>query len=86
MVGITHTLKMLANIKEILIEVVALAKHGIGIGAVGQIFALLGQVKSLIAEAPAVLPEIKDLDAQEAGKLAEASYDLVKATIQAILK
>jgi hypothetical protein len=77
---------MLADIKEILLEVISLAKHGIGIGAVGQIFAMLGQVKSIIAEAPAVLPEIKDLDGQEAGKLAEASYDLVKSMIQAILK
>jgi hypothetical protein len=85
-VGIAHTLKMVSEIKGILIGAVDIAKHGIGLGAVKEVFAMLSEVKGIIADAPAILPELKDLDSKEAGVLAEASYDLIKSLVAEIVK
>lgn len=83
--GIVHTLKMLADVKTLMVDVVHIAKKGVGIGALKEVFEILSEVKTLIAEAPQTLPELKDLDASEAARLAEASYQMVKDIITAIV-
>jgi hypothetical protein len=83
--GILHTLKMMADIKALMLDVIQIAKSGVGIGAIKQVLEILSSVKQIISEAPATLPELKDLDSSEAGRLAEASYEMIKDIIRAIV-
>lgn len=84
MLSIDHSKKVLADLGKVAVDGIHIAKHGVGIGALQDIFALMGDVKDLIAEAPKALPELQDMDAKEAAEMAQAAYEMVKAVIAAI--
>lgn len=84
--GILHTLKMIADVKTLMLDVIQIAKTGVGMGAVFQVIEMLKGVRVIIGEVPGVVPELKDLDSSEAARLAEASYDIFKSLVEAIVK
>lgn len=88
-IGIDSTLKTIVDLKDTAVDGVALAKAAargpFGIGAVfAGVIKIVGDVKDLVANAPAALPEMKDLDITEVGQIGSAAYDCVKAIIAAL--
>lgn len=83
--GLDHSKKMLADFGIIAVDVIKLVKHGVGLGAIREILALMQDVKAAIKEAPLALPELKSIDGAEAAELAECAYDLVKQVIEAMV-
>ena len=87
--GISNALKAIADLQAIAVDGVKLVKAfgrgAMGLGAVlAAVFELAAAVKDLVADAPAALPELKDLDTAEAGQAGAAAYDCVKAVIAAL--
>lgn len=88
--GIVHVLATITDLKETAVDGIALTKAiAKGPFGLGQIFAAVFQissdVQSLIADAPAALPEFQDLDSAEVGQIGAAAYDCVKAILAAIV-
>ncbi len=87
--GITSVLKTIADLQDLAIHGIDLAKAASGgpfaLGAIlAGVVKLAGDVKDLVADAPMALPEMADLDSAEVGKLGSASYDCVKAVLAAL--
>jgi hypothetical protein len=90
MSGIVSTLKTIAAIQSISIDAIKTAKDATGgpfkiVKLLGDVARIGDDVKELVADAPAALPELKDIDASEAGQIAEASFGLVKAILAALV-
>ena len=88
-IGIVNVLKTITDLKETAVDGIAVAKAAMrGPFGVGQLFAgivaIMGDVKDLVADAPASLPEFQDLDADEVGQIGSASYECVKAVLAAL--
>jgi hypothetical protein len=81
---VTHSSQLLQDLGATAVAVIHLVKSGIGLGSLGQLVALSGDVKKIIADAPAALPELKGISAADASALAEAAYAQVKAIIAAL--
>lgn len=81
MIGVAHVLKVIASLKSIALNVIEALKGGINLGDLPKIFKLLIDIKDLVDNVPAALPELTDLDSTEAGLVATAAYDLVKSVI-----
>lgn len=86
MLSIDHSKKMIMDLGKLVGDGVQIVKHGVGLGSIYQIFQVIADVKELIMEAPHALPELRDIDSQEAGELASAAYEMVKHIIQEIGK
>lgn len=89
-VGITRTLEVMEELGTMAAIGVTLAKDfkgGTGLGAVlrnaDKIMSLAAAMTELIADLPAALPELRDLDAQEAAQLSTATYAMVRKIIAA---
>lgn len=82
--GIDHSKKVIAELGAVAVAVVGIAKRGVGLGALRQLFVVLEDVKGLLVDAPKALPELADVDPAEAGELATACYVLVKSVVGAI--
>ncbi len=82
--GIENSKRVIAELGEIAVTVIGIAKRGIGLGSLRQLLAVLEDVKELASAAPKALPELTDVDAKEAGELATASYVLVKSIVAAV--
>lgn len=89
MLPVTNTLQTIADLQGLLLDAVKLEKDAkAGVlhfpAVLAGVLSIGGDIKALTAEAPQALPELKDLDANEAGQLAEASFGLVKAVLSAL--
>jgi hypothetical protein len=83
--GIDKTLETVADLQKLAVDGIALVKSGpIGFGSLGRLFVILSDIKELANDAQAAMPELKDVDATEAGRVAAATYTLVKAVMVAI--
>lgn len=87
---ITQTLKTLADLQAVVVGAVKMAKDA-KVGGFGSWATLLSDVmrvatdvKTIVTDAPGALPELKDVDGEEAGQIATAAYECVKAVIAAI--
>ncbi len=86
MVGITATLKLVADVKETLLDGVKVYKKANGgpfawFALVGVIAELATDMKTIMTDAPPALPELGDIDSAEAGQLMAATYDCFKAVV-----
>lgn len=89
-IGIVHILSTITDLQETAVDGIALAKAAArGPFGLGQLFAAViqvaGDVKALITDAPAALPEFEELDSAEVGQIGAASYDCVKAIMAALI-
>ncbi len=85
-VGIEKTLATLADLQELAVDGITLAKKGPwGLGSLTRVLEILGDVRSLAADAVQVMPELADLDATETGKIGAAAVTLVKAVMAAVV-
>lgn len=83
--GIEHSKKVLVDLGKIAADGIYLAKHGVGIGSLKQLWDMVAEAKDIIVEGKASFPELKDLDAAESAELATAAFDLVKGIIDAVV-
>jgi hypothetical protein len=84
MLDVSKTKSVMESAGELLVKGIAIGKHGVGIGSLPAIFDMLAEIKVLLADAPLVLPELKDLDQAEAGQVAESAYALIKKVMDAV--
>ncbi len=80
MQGIDHLREFMCSLDKILISGVKVVKHG----SIREILHIVSELKDLVKEAPAVLPELKDLDSSEAIELTELAYKIVKDILDAV--
>ncbi len=80
--GIEKTKKTFVHLTAIACDGVALIKHR----KLSRLLDLAVQVKGLVQDAPLALPELKDLDAQEASDVAAQAYLCFKAIFDELKK
>jgi hypothetical protein len=83
-VGIDNTLKVLADLQIVSCDLIKVLKKGVGLGSLKVLLGMLDEIKSIAVNAPKALPELNDIDKDEAGRIASASYVLVRAIIAAV--
>ncbi len=89
--GIDKTLESIDDIEVIAVQAVKAVKalNAGGFGAymkvLGHLFTAAQGVSELMNDGPAALPELKDLDATEVGKLGARSYALVTTVMAALV-
>jgi hypothetical protein len=83
--GVQKSLEVITDVEVLVVEVVDLLKSGVSLSKFGKILTIVGVVQELVADAKEALPELKEVDAAEAGKLAEASYKAVQKIVQALV-
>lgn len=93
MIGIAKTLETIGDLEVLAVSGIAIVKDLKGDSSMGGVFKVamkmmpvLQSVKELIQDAPASLPELKELDAGECAQLGAAGYKLVKSVIEAVKK
>ena len=81
--GIEKTIEFIEKATRLVIDILTLIKGGFGWSSATKLIGLLGKVKDLLVGAKAVLPELKDLDGQEAVELGAAAYEAITKIVSA---
>lgn len=81
MPGIDHTKKTIESLSTLVTDLVSVAISGIGFSTIPKLFQVAADIKEIASEIPQSLPELNDLDAQEAAQLGSAAYDIIKNII-----
>lgn len=84
-IGIVHTQAVISDLGSLIVDAVKIVKGGLSIGAFQEVLKIIGDVKTLLSDAPQAFPELKALDAAEAVALSEAAYGLVQSVVAAIV-
>jgi hypothetical protein len=92
MLGVDKSIEVIDDLAVLAIEGIAIAKDikkdGWGyvnlLSNLGHMGKCVKAIQELVADAPAVLPELKDLDAAECARLGAAGYALVSKVIDEI--
>ncbi len=85
MAGIDETIKSLAELSKLTTDLVGVIKAGgFRLSVLPAVFDMASEIKALVKDIPAALPELADLDAAEAGQVGAAAFSLVKQVIVAI--
>lgn len=79
--GVVSAIKTIEVVSELVVDVVDLLKGGL-LGKVSKVVELVQDVTGLVAAAPDALPELLELDAEDAAKIGEASYRAVKKIVE----
>jgi len=74
MVGIDHSMSCVVGLRALALDAVELAKSGSVLTRLPRAIGLLSAIYSFAKEASKVMPEIKDLDAEESNLLMSAVY------------
>lgn len=75
---IDASLRFFADLSQLMVHAVDVAKSRSVWGAL----ALIPEIQAIVVDAKAALPELADLDAAEACKVAAAAYECVKAIVK----
>lgn len=82
--GIDNTLKLIEGVKQAALDGISVMKGGITLGDIPKLLKLGFDLKAIYDVAPAVLPELQDVDGKEAAELSESAYGVFKAVYEAI--
>ncbi len=85
MAGITEILETMEELKELTKDFSDLRKSGVSIESIPKVGEIVFDITAL-SDAGQTLPELKDLDAAEAGVLMEASYLHIKEILDYLAK
>ncbi len=83
MSGVEHTSKFLYALSHMVVEAIGIAKHGIGFSAYREVVGMMGEMRVMIAEAKEALPELADLDTEDAIELGKVAYECVASIVEA---
>lgn len=84
--GVDKSLEVIEGVKVLVIEGADLLKNGISLSKFGKLITIVGIVQELVMDAKGALPEVKELDSVEAGRLTEASYKAVQEIVKSLAK
>lgn len=85
MPSVVKSKEALSDLADLILIGVAAAKSGGSmISLLPHLWAAAGKVKELIDDSQNLLPELQDVDAQEAGELAAAAYSAIKKVIDGL--
>lgn len=83
--GIEKTLEVFDDLEKMGVECIKVAKSGGKVlGNIGRIVDIIKSASELVKDAPGSLPELRDLDGAESGRLAERSFLMVRNLIEAV--
>lgn len=86
MVGIDNSLALIAKVRDLSLETVEIVKD-VGpktISGFIRLRAIYLEIKPLVKKAPDALPELKDLDMDEAVQITDAVYNSLRTIVLAI--
>ena len=83
-VGVDKTLEVIQDISGIVTASIAVAKSGVNLGSIPAFLKIAQHAVELLKDAKAALPELKDIDGNEAAKIGEASYKLIREIVAAV--
>ena len=83
-IGIPKTLETMKTVQDLAVRLIQVAKAPTILAFFAQAPAIFADVRIIADDAPLVVPELQDLDAQEVGQLGTAAYQLVTAVVQAL--
>ncbi len=83
MSGVEHTSKFLYALSHMVVEAIGIAKHGVGFSAYRQVMGMMGEMRVMVSEAKEALPELADLDTDDAVELGKVAYECVAAIVTA---
>lgn len=83
MAGVEHTAKFLEALTHMVVEAIHISKTGVGFSAYRRVMGLMGEMKIMIHEAKESLPELSDLDTEEALELGDVAYKCVAKIVMA---
>lgn len=81
--SIDKTIKSLDDLGELVLDVMALVKRGIGLGSLASLVEAVSDLRELSEDLPGALPELADLDASEAARIAAAAYSQLQKIVAA---
>ncbi len=85
MADIQNCVAVIDDLEKVCLDIVGVVKAGGGWFAVlGAVFTIANDAKDIVARAPALLPEVKDIDPTEAGVLTQKAYELVLNVLKAV--
>lgn len=85
MVGIDKTLATVSDVRELLMDGVALVKAGnLGLGSAQKAIEIAQDLYKLAMDAQGAMPELKDLDVVESARLTAAVYSAVRDVMVAM--
>ncbi len=79
--GISNSIETLEDLERAILPIIDLVKTWPNI-KIGLIFDVIRDIKDFVDQLNLVLPELKDIDAQEAGILMQKSYQMVRNLIE----
>lgn len=79
--GISNSIETLEDLERAILPIIDLVKTWPNI-KIGLIFDVIRDIKDFVDQLNLCLPELKDIDAQEAGILMQKSYQMVKNLIE----
>lgn len=75
MMGVEKTKEVFADLQAIVVDAIKISKSGMNVfSSMSNIVALMGDIKKLAVDAPQALPELMDLDQDEAAQVGQAAY------------
>lgn len=83
MSGVEHTTKFISVLSTMVVEAISISKNGVGFSALRKAMGMIGEMKVMLSEAKGALPELKDLDKDEALQLGELAYKCIADIISA---
>lgn len=84
-VEVTNTLKVMDDIKSLLLDTILLLKAGPpSLLSIGKILTVLRDVQQLVVDAPGAFPELVGLDGALVGQLTAKTYDDTKEILAAL--
>lgn len=85
--GIDHCLALIADVEALGIDAISIIKTGhFGFTAIYRGIKAVSDIYHLLTEAAHVFPELKDLDAVEAGRLTTAGYETIRKIALEVIK
>lgn len=85
MAGVEKTIETFDDLGNLAVSVISIVKaKGISFGTLPKLLDMLNQINELIKDAPLALPELADLDGQEAAQVGGAAFGLVKKVLSAV--
>jgi len=81
LLGVDASVKVLSATAELFCDACDLAKGGLSLGKIRKIMEVMEGLTLIAAQAPSVLPELKELDAEDTAKIGAAGYSAVAKVV-----
>lgn len=85
MADIQNCVAVIDDLEKVCLDIVGVVKAGAGwFTVLSAVFKIAKDAQDIVARAPGLLPEVKDIDPAEAGVLTQKAYNLVLNVLKAV--